>query len=211
MPTYLELHLTECLTRENVTVPKQAFPYIREAMKDFAAYSVREIRKQERDDMLWVFRNLPRVFLLTRWRIQKLYIRRRFFNMAKKEAIARANTEGYKVYVVRDSDFRYRTFSTLDFKIHKTIRAFKKDLTAKDMERTAAYIAHPPKGSTGSGHAAHDVHEIARSKRKNKGTNIRLKKKRNQAKHRNIQPIANPKNKKPEDETQEKNERQEKE
>jgi len=186
MPTYLELHLTECLTRENVTVPKQAFPYIREAMKDFAAYSVREIRKKERDDVLWVFRNLPRVFLLTRWRIQKLYIRRRFFNMAKKEAIARANTEGYKVYVVRDSEFKFKTISTIEFKINKTIRAFKKDLTAKDMERTAAFIAYPKTGTIGKGYAAHDIRDAARSKRKKKGINNQKKKKRNQAKHRNI-------------------------
>lgn len=183
VPTYLELRLTECHHREGITVPKEAFPYIREAMKDFAAWNIREYRKKERNDMLWVFANLPRIFLLTRWKVQKLLVRKRFFNLAKKEAIARANSEGYKVYVVRDSEFRFKTISTLDFKYAKSIKVFKKDIDAKEMERTASYIAYP-KDAPGTAQRIEKPHQ---------NTNRQAKKKRTAPK-RNNQPGKSPAN-----------------
>jgi len=169
VPTYLELHLTECFHREGITIPPKAFTYIREAMKDFAAWNIREYNKKQRNDMLWVFANLPRFFLLTKWKVQEMWIRKQFFKMSKKEAIARADSEGYKVYVIRDSKYRFKTFSTIDFDRAKTFRVFKKNITAKDIQRTAAFTAYP-KGAAGTGE------KIVRPKR---NTNHQLKKKRN--------------------------------
>lgn len=135
-----------------------------------------------------------------------LFMRYRMYKAAVKKAKLRAKSEGYKMYVVRNDKISYRVISTLEFKINKRIRILDKDLSAKDMEREFPTV-YPDGTTNGKGFSGKDIKDALYKPVNNR----QAKKKRTQAKHRNIQPIANPKNKKPEDETQEKNERQEKE
>jgi len=66
-------------------------------------------------------------------------------NQYVRQAQLRADTECYKVYVLQGKGLTFKLISTRDFKFNKAIRVFKKDLTAKEMEKLSCYIAYPKK------------------------------------------------------------------
>ena len=72
-----------------------------------------------------------------------LYMRYRVFKFAKRQAQLRANTENYKVYVIRESNIRYKVLSTIDVQFNKRIRVLGKDVTAKDLHEIADFVAYP--------------------------------------------------------------------
>jgi hypothetical protein len=74
-----------------------------------------------------------------------LWIKRFVRNQYCKLAQLRSDTENYKVYVVQGRGLTFKLISTLDFKFNKSIRVFKKDLTAKEMEAVSCFIAYPKK------------------------------------------------------------------
>ena len=72
-----------------------------------------------------------------------LWIRNWYFKRAKKAAILRANTEQYKVYVIRCSSIAFKLLSTLDVDHNKKIKVLGKDVGAKQLTATASYVAYP--------------------------------------------------------------------
>ena len=109
---------------------------------------------------------------------QILWMRYRHYKRAVKLAKSRCKTEGYKMYVVRDSRTKYRVLSTLDFKYNQKLRILKKNVTKQDIERIAALVVHPDGTTTGHGFSAgHEVDEYVREEKPN--TNFQVKKKRN--------------------------------
>ena len=77
-----------------------------------------------------------------------LWIRNWYFKRAKKAAQLRANTENYKIYVVRCSAIAFKLLSTADIDHNKKIRVLGKDVGAKELTTAAAYIATPESKST---------------------------------------------------------------
>ena len=143
--TVLERQLQELYETHGIVIPGAAFPYIRKAMVSFGVKSVEDYHKRKRNEMYSVLKRVPKFFFVGYWHFLKLLIRKWSYKLAVRQARLRAKTENYKVYVIQSSDFGYITLSTLDFKHNKSIRVFKKDITAKDMHKTAACVVYPPR------------------------------------------------------------------
>lgn len=73
-----------------------------------------------------------------------LWLRKRAFKRACKEAFRLACLEGYKHYVIRSSTTKYVIMSTLDVRKNKQLRIFGKNVDAVKLEETAAYVAKRP-------------------------------------------------------------------
>ena len=143
--TILDRQLTEMYQTTGKQIPGEAVPYIRKAMVSFAVKAIQEERQRKRKQMVEVLKHLPKFFFIGYWYFIKLWIRKRTYKIAVKQAQFRANTENYKVYVVQETEYSYRTISTLDFKYNKKIKVFKHNLTAKDLEAKASLVVYPKK------------------------------------------------------------------
>lgn len=77
-----------------------------------------------------------------------LWLRKKSFLLACKEAQLRADTEGFKCFVIRSSRIGYTILNTLDIDLNKKIRVLGKDVDAIELEKTASFTAtrkvHPP-------------------------------------------------------------------
>ena len=107
---------------------------------------------------------------------QILWIRYRHYKRAVKRARLRSKTEGYKMYVVRESRTGYKVFSTLDFKYHQRVNVMKKQITKQELEKIAALVVMPDGTTAGYGFSAGSEVDALIEK---PNTNHQPKKKRN--------------------------------
>ena len=75
----------------------------------------------------------------------RLWVRKIYFQRAKRQAIIRSETEGYKIYVIRSGDYSYQVLSTRDVNLNKKLRVLGKNVDAKKLSETADFIAYPKK------------------------------------------------------------------
>lgn len=78
----------------------------------------------------------------------KLWLRKRAFIKAKKEAQIRANTEGRPVHVIRSTEIAFVVQSTKEVRQLKKVGIYKKNVDAIKMQETADYTAYPSKDRT---------------------------------------------------------------
>ena len=107
-----------------------------------------------------------------------LFMRYRMFRNAKKKALLRSKSEGYKMYVVRDSNLTYKVISTLDFKYNQRVSIMKKNVTAKEMEKISSLVVFPDGTTHGLGFSGADIDSVT----KKEVTNIQAKKNRKKKK-----------------------------
>lgn len=72
-----------------------------------------------------------------------LYVRKLFFQRAKRQAILRCETENHKVYVIRSGDYSYEVLSTRDVNFNRKVRLLGKNADAKKLTEIADFIAYP--------------------------------------------------------------------
>ena len=121
---------------------KDQITAIQFAMSDYALKKVSEYRDREIKSTL---KSGTKLFFSLRWDNIVLWLRERFFRMARKNAQSRANTENRKVYVIRKSLIGYKLLSTKDVNYNKRIRVLRKDVDALKLAKTADFIAYPKK------------------------------------------------------------------
>ena len=143
--TTLELQLNELYETHKIIIPKEAFPYLRNAQIIFAEKAIREERKRRRENMIKILKPLPKLFRLAYWYFFKQYLRKNFCKIATRTAKARAVAEGYRIYVIRSTELTYTTVSTREFNQGKKIKSFGRDLNFMDIEKESSFIANPPK------------------------------------------------------------------
>jgi hypothetical protein len=107
------------------------------ALKQVSDYKDREIKNV----FLYSFKYFPRLtWDNIIWRLRKLS-----FNMAKRQAQTRANTENRKCYVIRKSLIGYEILSTLDIDLNRKIRVLDKNVNALKLHEVADFVAYPEK------------------------------------------------------------------
>lgn len=139
----LERELNELYESKGIIVPKEAFPYIRRAMKSFAVATIYEDRKSRRMRMVESLKYLPKEFRIAYYEFFVQWIRKIYLKKAIRTAELKAFNEGYKQYVILATKYSYKIFSTRELKYNKKIRVLKKDLTAKEVSEKASRIIYP--------------------------------------------------------------------
>jgi hypothetical protein len=82
------------------------------------------------------------------WKGQfKLWLRKRAFIMAKKEAQIKANMEGRPVHVVRSSEIAFIVQTTKEVRNLKKRGIYKKNVDAIKMNGSADYTAYPQRSN----------------------------------------------------------------
>ena len=122
----------------NVEFDAMQYSAINSAMTEYAVRKVDKYRANENKAVV-----LEAISLFPAlWKGHfKLWLRKRAFLRAKKMAQLQADTDGYKVYVIRSSDIAYKLMSTLDVRHNKRLRVFGKFVDAIVLEETASFTA----------------------------------------------------------------------
>lgn len=108
---------------------------VKYALKQVAAFKSREIKNICLDSLKY----FPRLT----WDSIIWWLRKKSFDMAKRQAQTRANIENRKCYVIRKSLIGYEILSTLDVDLNKKIRVLDKDVNAKKLHEVADFVAYP--------------------------------------------------------------------
>lgn len=141
--TVLERQLNELFETHAVIVPTVAMPYLRSAMKSFAVQAIRENKRKHRQDMIAILKAMPKLFRIGYAYFLKLWIRKQFLHAAIRTAKLRAETSGFKQYVILSGEFTYKIVSSQDFRVGKKLKVFKKELTFLDMQKAACKVIRP--------------------------------------------------------------------
>ncbi len=108
-------------------------------------YAAREVAKYHNREIKSIGKRGIRLLLSLKWDNIILWIRQKSFNLAKKKAQLRANTEMRKIYVIRNSMIGYSILSTFEINQNKKLRILKKDIDAMKLHEIADFIAWPQK------------------------------------------------------------------
>jgi len=112
------------------------------AMIDYAALKVQEYRTSESKSVnLEAIKLFPALFLGD-W---KLWLRKRSFLKAKKQAQTEADIEGRPFYVIRATQIKYSVQSTEVARELTRRRVYKKGTNSIVLNKTADYTAYPSK------------------------------------------------------------------
>jgi hypothetical protein len=115
------------------------------AMVSYASAKIEEYRALERKRLVAVLKKTFPALYLETW---KFKIRRLMLKKSIEKAQVMADTEGYKVYVIRSTEVTYKLMTTLDVDQNKRMRVFGKNVDAIELTKTAAFTAtrkiHPP-------------------------------------------------------------------
>ena len=115
---------------------------VESAMMDFAQIMIDRYRA---NDLKAVKLEAIKLFPAL-WRGEfKLWLRKRAFLKAKKEAQIRANTEGRPVHVIRSSEIAFVVQSTKEVRQLKKVGIYKKNVDAIKMNNAADFTAYPEK------------------------------------------------------------------
>lgn len=130
--------LTSEKSRFNVTLDSDQNNAVQSAMSIYAARMVDKFRSEQNKravtEALVLFPSLWKGEIM-------LWLRRRSFLKACRNAQLEADSAGYKIYVIRSSNIGFTLMSTLDVSMNKKIRVFKKDVNAIELEKTASFTA----------------------------------------------------------------------
>ena len=159
-------------------------PQLRKVETAMEMYKVSELNeyrnRQLKEDMITLFQ----LILNFTWDNATIWARYQVYKRASKQAKLRMRTEGYKMYVVRESRLNYKVISSLDVKYNKRLKVMRKEVTAKDLEKIAALVVHEDGTTTGlgfsEGHVLNDLIDSEQS-----GTNLQKKKKRTLKRNKN--------------------------
>ena len=138
-------------------------------------FAANEIHKKLNQDLKEHYISFFKMLFNSSYENQILWIRYWHYKRAVKKAFLRMRTEGYKMYVVRNSKVGYKVISTLDFKYNQRISILKNKLTKQEIEKVAALIVYDDGTTTGPGFSSGSEVDILTKKTI---TNVRLKKKR---------------------------------
>lgn len=140
----LERELNELYETHSITIPKEAFPYIRRAMVSFSVKAIQQERHRKRKQMVDTLKHLPRWVFVGYYFFFRARIKKWFFKMAVKQANIEAAIQNRKIWVVQATDLTYKLISTKDFRNAKTLKVFRKELNFKDMDEVADATILPP-------------------------------------------------------------------
>lgn len=126
----------------NVTLDSRQQQAATMAMIDFAARKVNEYRQSERKEINLEAVKLFPALLVGDW---KLWLRKRAFRKACKQAKVRAEIENRKMYIIRSTEIAYIILSTLEVEQNKKVRVFGKNVDAIKLHETADKVVYPPK------------------------------------------------------------------
>lgn len=129
----------------NTKLDPDQYRAVEMAMVEFGGRAVTDYRDQEAKSVkLEAIKLFPAL-----WKGEfKLWLRKRAFIKAKKEAQIRANTENRPVHVVRSSEIAFVVQSTKEVRQLKKVGIYKKNVDAIKMNETADYTAYPLKDRT---------------------------------------------------------------
>lgn len=113
--------------------------------KAMVQYAARQVAEYHNREIKSVGIGGIRLLLSLKWDNIVLWIRQKSFNLAKKKAQHRANTEIRKIYVIRNSMIGYSILSTFEVNQNKKLRILKKDIDAMKLHEVADFIAYPKK------------------------------------------------------------------
>lgn len=127
-------------SQANITLDGKQRNVAETAMYLFAKQKVNEyVTKDEKEALKEAIYLIPAL-----WKRRfKLWLRKRSFIHAKKEAMTLAKIEKRPFYVIRASETRYVVQSTLEARTLKKRGIYKKNATAIKLTETADFVAYP--------------------------------------------------------------------
>jgi hypothetical protein len=114
------------------------------AMND---YAIRAVAKYRDDEQRQILKESLTLFPALWAGELKLWLRLKSFNRAKRMAQLRADSEGYKIYVILSSQIRYTLLSTAEVDFNKRVRILGKNVTDMELTKKAAFVATKRSGT----------------------------------------------------------------
>lgn len=134
--------LTSEKSKFDVTFDSRQYNAIQSAMQIYAMRVLDEYRASKNKSVnLEAIKLFPALFLGD-W---KLWLRKRSFLKAKKQALTLASIENRPFYVIRSSEIAYVVQSTLEARNLRKRQIYSRHATASKLIETADYTAYPKK------------------------------------------------------------------
>lgn len=104
-------------------------------------YAIRAVAKYRDNEQAQILKESLTLFPALWYGQLKLWLRLKSFERAKRMAQLRADSEGYKIYVILSSQISYTLLSTTEVDFNKRVRILGKNVNDIELTKKAAFVA----------------------------------------------------------------------